>query len=185
MINLLPDDIKRDVQAARTNVILLRYTFITIGSVGLLAALCLVFFVILGTYQSNAVLKTTDNSSKAQSFNDVRKQADEYRNNLTLANKVLGNSVDYTSVVFAITSLLPKGVVLDSLTFNAENFGQQTSLSARARSYDAATSLKDSFQKSALFSNVHLQSLTDASTQEQNSYPISVTISVKINKVNT
>lgn len=183
MINLLPDDQKRNIQAARMNVVLLRYVFITASAIALLAVICLLFYFALASIKANALSKTTDNSLKAASYNSVRKQADEYKSNLSIANKVLSNSVDYTSVVFAITSLLPPGVVLDNLSLKAADFGQQTTISARAKSYDAATKLKESFQNSKLFSNVYLQSLTDASGPDQNAYPISVTVSVKINKV--
>lgn len=183
MINLLPDDTKRDIKAARMNVTLLRYNFFTALAVAGLALACLAFYAMLGASQSLAISKSNDNSIKAESFNDIRKQADEYRANLAIANKVLGNSVNYTSVIFTITKLLPSGVVLDSLNLNAADFGQQTTFSARAKSYADATRLKESFQNSKVFTNVYLQSLTDSSSEQgAAAYPVTVVISAKLNK---
>ncbi|MDB5176673.1 MAG: hypothetical protein JWN75_341 [Candidatus Saccharibacteria bacterium] len=186
MINLLPDDTKRDIRAARMNVVLVRYMLLTLGALAALVAFCGLFFVILQTTQSKAVTTNVDNGTKAASFSAVRKSADEYRNNLSVASKILDNSVNYTSVIFEITKLLPSGVILDNLTLTAADFGQQTSFSVHAKSYDKATELKKNFQDSKLFTNVFFQNLTDGTSTDSkstNKYPIAVTISAKLNKV--
>lgn len=183
MINLLPDDHKRDIRAARMNVVLLRYNFLMFISFLSLLAICAIFYVVLSTNQSSAVSKNSDNSAKAASFQAVRTAADDYRNNLSIANKVLGNSVNYTSVIFEITELLPAGVILDSLTLNATDFGQQTTFSAHAKSYAQATELKESFEKSKLFTNVYFQNITDSASGEQpGAYPVAVSLSAKLNE---
>lgn len=183
MINLLPDEIKRDIRAARTNVVLVRYNLFTVVAAALLVLFCAFFYVMLGISQTNSVTKSTDNTQKAETYASVRKQADEYRTNLTIAGKVLDNSVNYTSVIFAITNLLPKGVVLGGVTLNAADFGQQTTFSAKAKTYQDATKLKESFQNSTIFENVYLQNLTDSASEgEEGPYPISITISAKLKK---
>lgn len=183
MINLLPEDTKQDLRAARANVALLRYNFITLIAIGVLAIFCGLFYFFLGISQSAAASKSSDNTAKAASYAEVRKQAEEYRSNLAIANQVLGSGVNYTSVIFSISELVPKGVILDNLTINAANFGQQTTFSAKAKTYADATKLKESFQKSPLFSNVFLQSVSDTSGGETTGpYPVSVMLSAKLNK---
>lgn len=184
MINLLPDDTKRDIRAARMNVSLLRYNIITIIAAALLVCFCLVFYVLLNSAQSSSASKSSDNTTKAKSFDTVRAQADDYRNNLTIAKQILDKSFNYTSIIFAITELLPSGVVLDNLTLNATDFGKQTSFSARTKTYNDATKLKESFEKSTIFTNVHLQNLSDTSGDKSasNEYPVLVTISAVFNK---
>ena len=186
MINLLPDETKRDIRAARMNVVLVRYVLLTLCALLLLAAFCGLFYFILHETQSKAMTTSVDNNAKATSYGNVRKAADEYRNNLSIASKILNNSVNYTSVIFEITKLLPKGVTLDSLNLTAADFGQQTSFSARAKSYDKATELKKNFEGSKIFTNVYFQNLTDSnasSSSGTNPYPIAITISAKLNKV--
>lgn len=185
MINLLPDERKRDIQAARMNVVLLRYNLLFLSALGFLIIVCLLFYVILQSSQSNAVNTSNDNSSKAASYAEVRTSADEYRNNLSIASKILDSSVNYTAVVFAITELLPDGVVLDNVNIDASHFGKQTTFSAHAKTYAKATELKERFQKAeSLFSNVYFENLTDngvaSGSQTPPGYPIAVTISAKL-----
>lgn len=183
MINLLPDDKKRDIKAARANVILLRYNFLSIAGFIALLLICLVFYIVLRAHEFSAVSKSEDNIAKAANYDTVKKEADAYKANLTVANKVFQNSVNYTSVVFEITKLLPSGVTLDNITVNAEDFGKQISFSGRAKSYDKAMELKDKFQNSKIFTNVFFQNLTDLSGGQSSSYPVTVVISAKLNKV--
>ncbi len=185
MINLLPDDTKREIQAARMNVLLLRYNLLVLGALGLLAAICLLFYVILQSTQSNAQSTTNDNSVKAESYASVRIAADEYRNNLSIASKVLDNGVIYTSFIFDLSKILPSGVVLEGINLSATDFGNQTTFTARAKSYEKAAELKESFQKSTLFENVYFQNLTDSSAgagAQPSEYPITVSISAKLKK---
>lgn len=182
MINLLPDDAKRDIRAARTNVLLLRYNVLTLASIGGLLLICVFFYIILSANESSATTKTSDNSAKAATYEKTRAAADEYKKNLSIAKTILGNSVNYTSVVFAITNLLPSGVVLDNLNVSATDFGKQTTFLAHAKSYDQAEKLKENFQSSKLFSNVYFQSIAKEESSDS-SYPIAVTLSAQLNKV--
>jgi len=184
MINLLPDTTKQEIRAARMNVILLRYIMLVLAALAFLALTCAIFYFVMRNAQADAVAANSDNQTKAQSFAQVRSSAEEYKNNLTIAGQILNNSVNYSSVVFSLTKLLPQGVILDGITLNASSFGQQTTLTARAVSYEKATELKDKFQKSTLLTNVYFENLVDndVSSETPSEYPIAVTISAKINK---
>ena len=183
MINLLPDEHKKELRAARTNVILLRYNILTIVAVGFLILSLGAFFAYLSATEAQRKEENQANQAKALTYSDTKKQAEEYRANLATAKQILANQVDYTSVVFGVTKLLPKGVVLDDVNLSAKDFGNQTVFSARASSYETATQLKKSFQESSLFTNVFFQSITNSTDSADKAHPISVSISVKINKV--
>lgn len=187
MINLLPTEVKRDIRAARMNIVLLHYIFVVIGAMVILALFCLTFYVILRGSQTNAVSTNKDNSAKAASYASIRKEADNYRNNLTIANKIFANSTSYTDIIVAITKLIPDGVVLDGLTLNSTTLGQQTSFSAHAKTYDDANKLKENFQdpklSHGLFSNVYFQNLSANPDSGSDSYPIAIVLSAKLNKV--
>ncbi len=192
MINLLPDEAKRDIRAARMNVVLLRYNLLTLVAAVVMVGFCLVFYFILHSNQSSAVDTSHDNSIKAASYEDTRKKADEYRKNLSIASQIIDNGVSYTNLVFAITKLIPDGVILNGLNLTTATIGQQISFTAQAVSYDAAAELKSNFQgevdskEKPLFTNVYFQSLSNnaggESSSSGNPYPITVTISAKLNK---
>lgn len=182
MINLLPDDYKKELRAARANVVLLRYNLFTLIAVAFLVISCALIYVLVSESKRSAEEANSANVAKASSYASTKKEAEEYRKNLATTKKILDNEVNYTDVIFAITSLLPKGVVLDSVNLNASDFGNQTNFSAHAKSYEAAAQLKENFQNSKLFTNVFFQTINTAESGSD-PYPISVNISVKINKV--
>lgn len=183
MINLLPEDQKKELRAARTNVTLLRYNIFTLVGLALLTLMCGLFFVILLDNKRVATENNSDNIRKAGAYQEVKASADEYKANLATAKKILDNEVTYTDTVFAIASAMPAGVVLDSLALSAQDFGSQVSLTARAKSIPTATALKQRFQTSKVFSNVYFQTITkEADSEQASAYPITVNISVKINK---
>lgn len=183
MINLLPDDNKRQIRAARMNVILLRYNFFVLITIAALCIICVFFYLFLHNNQSSAQSKSSENSAKAATYAKTRAAADEYRSNLSVASNILANEVNYTNTIFTITKLLPSGVVLDGLSINSTDFGKQLSFSAHAQSVERATKLKQNFEESKAFSNVYLQNVTDDATSgSKTAYPVAVTISAKLNE---
>lgn len=183
MINLLPEEIKHDMTAARMNVVLLRYNIMVLVSIAVLGIFCLTFYFILSTSQATAYNTSSTNSAKAATYAKVRKEAESYKNNLSIAKSIFSNVTSYTDIINSITKLVPDDVVLDSLNLSDSTFGQQSSFSAHASSYSAATQLKENFQLSGLFSNVYFQNLTVGDSSPDNKYPVSVVISAKLNKV--
>ena len=186
MINLLPADYKKEIRAARSNVILLRYNITTLAAIVFLVLICGVFYVILSENKRAAEQLNNESIAKAQAYNDTKVQADQYRQNLKTAKQILDNEVNYTSLIFDITKLLPTGVVLDGLSLQAADFGKQTVLVAKAKNYDAVTKLKKNLQEASIFEkdSVYFQNINDGTgIQASGPYPISVSISVNIKKV--
>lgn len=185
MINLLPDEYKKEIRAARANVVLLRYNFLLLGVGGFLLMSCLVVYAVLGTAKASAEAANSTYNSRAQEFAATKLKADEYRNNLVTAEKILNNEIVYTDLVFAITNLLPQGIILDSLNLNSKDFGTQTLLNAHAKNYEAVTALKSAFERSSVFTNVHFQSISATEGSTNPAYPIGIAINVTMNKVIT
>jgi len=185
MINLLPDTYKKEIRAARTNVLLLRYNFLFLGAIGLLLAGTVTVYIFLNSSKMSAEQVNRDNITKSAEYASTQKEAEDYRKNLTIAAKILNNEITYTDRVFAITSLLPKGVILDSLNLNAKEFGTQTLVNAHAKDFASASELKRTFEQSSVFSNVHFQVISNegAGGTANEEYPISISINVTMNKV--
>lgn len=179
MINLLPPDNKRQLRAARTNTLLLRYNFLLLGAlVFILIALGVVYFY-LNTSRAVAEQTIKDNDAKVANYASVKQQADNFRTSLSTAKQILDQNVAYTKVILKIAHLLPPGVVMDKLSLDSKTFGTPTTISANAKDYDAALALKDSLQSSSLFSNVYFASISGGGG---GSYPIKVTLNVTIQK---
>lgn len=182
MINLLPDTYKKELRAARMNVSLLRYNLLAVGAVVLMLVAWGTISGILTLTKINAEDTSARNNKQANEYASTRTQAEEYRTNLATAKQILANQVDYTDVIMGITKLLPAGVVLDSINLSDKDFGNQTVIAARAKDYTSVSKLKENFEKSNLFTNVFFQAVTTAAT-DKDDYGLTVSISVKLNKV--
>ncbi len=183
MINLLPEVNKKELRAARMNVLLLRYNVLTLITVALLLLIIGGFYAYLATSKFTAEASYAESKEKASAYSETKKEADEYRANLSTAKQILDNRVNYTAVVLGISEILPKGVVLDSITLTQQDFGNQTTISTSAANYEAISQLKKNFENSKIFSNVHFQTITESENPIDDKHPINVLISVKVNEV--
>lgn len=183
MINLLPPLEKKELRAARTNVLLLRYNFFLLGAVAFLGAATIITYIYLTTTKSNAEQAINENRAKESAYAATAAEAQQFRANLTTAKQILDHEVTYSKVIVNIAQILPSGVVLDNLNLDAQTFGTETVFNARAKNYDRALALKEAFEKSLMFSNVHFQSITTGDSTNS-SYPLSVSLSATIKKEN-
>jgi Tfp pilus assembly protein PilN len=179
MINLLPPEEKRQLRAARTNTLLLRYNVFLASAVAFLGLAIGITYVYLSTTKANSESIINENKAKVASFAEVQSQADIFKANLTTAKQILDNEVIYTKVMLAIAALMPGGTVLDKLSLDSQTFGTPTTLTAGATNYDNALKLKDAFQASALFSDVHFESINSGG---QPPYTLTVNLKVTIKK---
>lgn len=186
MINVLPPEEKKQLRAARSNSLLIRYNILLVGVFVFLALAIGFVYIYLSTTKTTAEKLIVENESKVVAYSEVSKQAEEFRKNLSVAKQILDREVTYTKTVVDIAQAIPSGVVFDSLSLDADTFGTEKTITAQAKSYNRAIALKDAFQASDLFSNVHFQSITtgdDSGSNEGSSeYPVSVTLNVTINK---
>ena len=182
MINLLPRDEKRQLYAARTNTLLIRYTIALVAATAFAGlAMGMVYFY-LSTTMATSRQTISDNETKATGYAAIQSEASVFRSNLAVAKQILDAEVAYTKVATAIAGLMPAGTILDKLNLDSTTFGTPTTLTAQAKSYDSALALKDAFQKSSLFSDVHFQSITTGGAGESRGYPYTVNLNVIIKK---
>lgn len=182
MINLLPHDEQRQLRAARTNVLLLRYNVLLLGAIIFLVVAVSITYLQLTNTKVLAQTNIAQNNDKSSSFIPVKNQADQFRTNLATAKQILDREVTYTKVVLAIAKVLPSGVVLENLSLDAQTFGTSTTLVAHAKDYSRALALKESFQTSSLFSDVHFDSIASGDSTSNAEYPVTVNMNVTIIK---
>jgi Tfp pilus assembly protein PilN len=182
MINLMPPNEKRQLRAARTNSLLLRYNFLLLGAMAFLGVAVTLTWVYLSTAKATAETTQAENDARVSTMRSIETDAQKLRANLSIAKQILNNEVTYTKVIFTIASLMPRGTVLDGLNLDSKTFGTPAPLVAKAATYETALALKDSLQSSPLFSDVHFQSITSNTGSQQLQYPLTVTFSVTLKK---
>ncbi len=182
MINLLPDEAKKQIRAGRMNIVLIKYLLtVGVGIVFLLAISIGAYFILQGT-KNNAEILLSDNTSRAGAYNSVQAQATSLRTSLANVKTILDHEVVYTKIITSIARAVPPGVVLENVALSPTTFGQPITLQAHAKTTADAIALKQQFQSSPMFSNVTFQSLSSAASTQADGYPISATLSLTINK---
>ncbi|HMH70676.1 MAG TPA: PilN domain-containing protein [Candidatus Saccharimonadales bacterium] len=182
MINLLPPEEKHQLRAARINLLLLRYNVFLLGAIAFLGIATGITYFYLTSAKANAEQTISENKVKVSAYSATATQAEEFRSNLATAKQILDHEVTYSKVIIGIAQILPSGVILTGLSLDAQTFGTETTLTAQAKNYDRALALKDAFQASPLFMNVHFQSITTAEASPGNGYPVAINLNVTIKK---
>lgn len=187
MINLISPDKKQDIRAARTNVILVQYG-IALFSLGVLIGLIYGLGFWLVSQEKTAVdAKLLSQNEQSAAYAAVEKEAETFRQNLTIAKNILGKETVYSEFLITLASVMPQGTIITNLSLGgpvvATNTG--TTLDARTSSYAKVLELKSKLEQSVLFENV---SITNASRPDsiadlvglQARYPYEVSYNVKL-----
>ncbi len=181
MINLLPTDMKTEIRAARTNVILVRYigllalAFIVLGGVVYGSAMVLQFT------QQNAEQLIQTNDVQAGIYSQTKTEVDALSASLSGAKTILNDEIRYSQVLIDLGQLMPPGTILDELSLDQASFsGTPTTLTAYARTTEEAVQLQEQFRSSTLFSSINFQTME--ANGGINGYPVSVSMTVTFNR---
>ncbi len=180
MINLLPPSLKKDINAGRINVILVRYIWILILSIASLGAFVVFTMFTLQGIQSSAESQIAENAQKASSYTPIQIRATTFQANLAIAKSILSRQTNYSTIILDISAHIPSGVVLENLSLDAKTFGTPMEIRAKARSREAANNLKDSLESSSIFKDVQFKSITY--TDDASGYVMAVTLQATIDK---
>lgn len=182
MINLLPYVKQREIKAGRANVTVVNYILITIGGLVLLSLIVAGAYATLIISRTNAQNRVDAANQQATQYAATKQAAASYRSDLSTAKQIIDSQVNYSPLLIKIAQAVPRGVTLDALALSPTSFGQPTTISAHAQDYTQALALRDSFIKhSDLFSGVTLLTLQGSDSSSGN-LPVSVSLSVTINK---
>lgn len=179
MVNLLPMREKKEISAGRVNVLLLRYCFATLLFAGFLFLAIAAFYFLLANSKNDTQKMIDDGHARMSEHQLTKKEVDTFQNNLKTAKTILDKEIHYSKVITKIASTIPSGVTLQSLELSSESFGKPASINASGKSSNDALRLKTSLEKSGIYDNVHLESVTVAD-ENKSGYPVNITINVTI-----
>lgn len=181
MINLLSPDDRRQLRAARSNSLLLRYTVLLgVVVVVLVAEMVGVYFMLSVDKARNEDI-IRENEARTVSYAVTKSSAAQFKSDLTTAKYILGNQVPYTKLITTIANILPSDAVVDMLSLNPTTFGTPTQLTIHTKSYQSAINVKQFLQKSPIFSDVSFQSVAQE-TENAGAFPFTAIYNVTISK---
>jgi Tfp pilus assembly protein PilN len=181
-INLLPSDLKADIRAARTNVILFRYMSILFVALIFILGVLYVYYAILQSTMASSQAQIQTNDIEADIYSETRQQVSELSSKLAEAKTTLDQETRYSLFLTTLGQTMPPGTILDSLTLDDTHFnGTPFELKAYAKTNDEAVALGNQFKAaSQLFTQVDIQSTSDQGGID--GYPFTVTMSVSLAK---
>lgn len=183
MINLMPDDAKKQLRAARSNIMLLRYMGVLVLAALFLGLILYGSFFLLTLTKDSAQQLIDVNDTKAEEFSATRTQVESLSTSLAEAKTILDQEISYSNVLVNIAQQMPAGNVIEKMTLNSASFGSQPmTLKVYAKTTGDAVALRDRFQSSPLFSNVNFQSISDTAGGVPG-YPVSATMTLTLNRV--
>jgi Tfp pilus assembly protein PilN len=185
MINLLPAEDQRQLAAARSNTLLLRYTILLSVFVIMLVIEILAVYVVVNIGKAQNEKTISENNSKAAGYASIKQQADTFKTNLATAKYILDKQVPYTTLMLALSQSLPSGSVIDKIAIDPATFGTPSTLSVKTTSYDKAIAVKTSLQNAkvgdtALFTSVSFDSVSSGDGQTK--YPFTAIYNVTYSK---
>lgn len=181
MINLMPDDVKKEIRSARLNVILGRYIIVILFAFGFLVLLLAGSYIVLTQSKENAQRLTSTNGTKADVYSTTKAQVDALSSGLSETKTILNQEVLYSNVLMNIGQQMPAGTVLASITLNTASFaGTPVTLKAYAKTTDDAVALRGKFQSTPIFTNVNFASVSDSTGID--GYPVGVSMTLTITR---
>jgi Tfp pilus assembly protein PilN len=181
MINLLADVRKDQIRAARTNVILVRYTAIVLAAVLFLLGTLFVSGKILQITEESADAIVADNDIKADVYKETRAEVNELSSKLSDSKSILSQEVRFSQILTKLGQSMPSGAILGSLELTQLAFqGQPVELTAYAKTSDDADAIRNALQSSQLFTDISLRG-TDES-DGITGYPVKVMLSAQFDQ---
>ncbi len=178
MINLLPDSDKKELRAARTNLLLFRYNLMLVGVAVFLGMAVGFTYYTLNAAQMNAQKIITDNIKKESDYAQVRTDAAAFSSQLAEAKTILDGQLSYSKAILIIAPLIPAGAALNELALDESTPGKPLILLVRVNGEDEAGKVRDNFKKSSYFSSVTTGRISTGVT----GYPYTMELTVVMKK---
>lgn len=191
MINLLPPETKRQIRAARMNVVLYRYCLLILATAALLGGVFAVGFIADLNDRKMAETYKAESEASAAPYAKTKAQAETFAKDLATAKTILASNVSFSKLVLDIAAVVPSGVILNNLSLGTTaKADTPLDISARASSYDGAVALKNSLEASPIFEQVNIINVSQADLSGQVSdiirkYPFAVSIKAKKTQTTT
>lgn len=182
MINLLPHQSKREIRAARTNVLLFRYTIASLIALVILFLVGGAVALLLNESKLRSENITKENQAEVAGFSDVQNRANAFRTDLTKSKELLDSETRYHLVVREVARLLPSGTEINDFRVSEASFGTPFTLQVKVTNGDRAAALLQSFQQSSIFTNPEYGTLTSNTGEDSETYPYSLELIVTLSK---
>jgi len=182
MINLLPDETKKQLRAARINVTLARYLIFLAFASGFLVLACgTSYLFLMNSRPSNTKPVSSTNQTETAAYDAAKAQYSTFTTSFSTAKTILDQQVSYSDIITSIGASLPTGVIIENLIIDGTKINSPITIQVKAKSADDAPKMKENFEKSTMFKSFSIQSVT-TTQNDPSGYSVAISISLTINK---
>jgi hypothetical protein len=160
MINLISNESKRELRAARSNIILRKYIITVLGLLVVVTASYAVGYLLLVTQESRYIASLTQYEPQRGQYVNTIKQANNYSKNLNIAKSILANELAFSSFTTMVAQTTPPDVVLTNLNIESKVIAKPLEFDFKAKSYDNALETKERFESSPYFKDSKIRSIS-------------------------
>lgn len=179
MINLLPPTIKEQRDYAKRNRKLVGAIWITIAIIVVVSLAFAGSWYLLGRNITSLDAQLTENTMNTKKYGSIESQAKALADRLSAVEKVQADRNNYIAFLSELAAKTPPDVYINTLSVDAT--GSAMSITAFAKSQQAAANFKNSLESSKRFSSAAIQNLDpdkDPYTG-QPTYRMSLTVGLK------
>lgn len=180
MINLLPNEQKRDIRAGRANLLLARYSILTLVALALLLVIMGVAWLLLNNIKATAQTKIEESEQSSTELAKDIQAVNSFKSNLATAKQILDKEVDYSTIILRYASAIPSGAIIDHIDLDPSVVGTPSTFTAKVRNPEDAITLKNKLNNSPYFDNVYFTEIQQE-LSANDGFDYSVTVNVTIN----
>lgn len=179
MINLLPNKTKKEIHAARTNIVLIDYVvFLIVAIIFLVITFASIYFQL--NSMKNTAEETIKNATTNNSFYDQNNQTGDIGAVIATAQSILTRRISYSDIVIGIGTSLPFGSIVNKISLTESLLNTPLRVDFRAKSTSIVPELLANLQKIPIFNDVQCQPAISASDLPD--YPILISCNLMINR---
>lgn len=162
-LNLLPPEIKQEINYARRNARIVKYLALSLSSFIIIIALFFGLALIIKNEQKIANLEK-DSSKKILAQNQsIEAKANDLSQRLRLIKKLKNNRTDWPKIFTALSENTPTGVQLTSITLSTSSQKTRPKVTGLAKSDRDIVLFKDLLAKTDFFSYIDIENMAEAS----------------------
>lgn len=177
MISLLPYTNRRQIRSARANVTLIKCLIFLIFAMIFLASYSYIAYSFADSNKKGEELITKSDQQSNVNANSILDQAEKIKLNIFVAKTMLNKHIPYSDIITSLASILPDGVVIDSLAINDDPRSTPIDITFKAKSSQKNEELKNNINQSKIFTKYTVKSIDE---DKNDTSDLQVTISAKI-----
>lgn len=160
MINILPPDLKAQINYSKQNVRLLKYVFLALIIGSTLIAL-LVGAMWYGDRQINNLQETLSSKQQArQSYKEMEQRVDTLQSNLVLIEKLFTEQNRYSALLKDLAAALPAGSYINQMSLLGDE-SKPLEILITTDTFERAAEVRNALVASARIKNADIQSISE------------------------